>query len=99
MDIKTLVENPPSLLGPLQGTKGAFTALEPMGWPKGSFRFSHDTLQKNVNESLGQPYMLSYTTINFRIINLPLRSLFSQSLILEGGTPPISSCCYTDMFK
>ena len=43
--------------------------------------------------------MLSYTTINFQIINLPLRSLFNQSLILEGGAPPISSCYYTDLFK
>ena len=52
-----------------------------------------------VHEPLGQPNMLSYTVINFWIINLPLKSLFSQSLILEGGTPPISSCYYTDMFK
>ena len=44
MDIKTLFKDLPSLLGPLQGIKGAFTAFEPMGWPKGSFRFSYNLL-------------------------------------------------------
>ena len=43
--------------------------------------------------------ILGYTATNLRIISLQVRSLFSQSLTLDGGAPPISSCNYSDIFE